>query len=115
MPFYNWDKLKRIEFNPLVYGKVVQTEKAMVAKITCPAGKVMNMHKHDFDQITNMLRGKMRWEIEGEGELVVGPWDVMVMPAGVAHGGEVIEEAEYIDIFVPPRQDFSWHKQNLKR
>ena len=24
-----------------------------------------------------------------------------------------VEEAEYLDIFVPPRQDFSWHKQKL--
>jgi quercetin dioxygenase-like cupin family protein len=114
MPWYNRDELESVEFNPLVYGKIVQTEKAMVAKITCSSGKTMNMHRHDFDQITNMLRGKIRWIIEGEGERIVGPWDVMVMPAGVAHGGEVLEEAEYFDIFVPPRQDFSWYKQKLK-
>ena len=66
----------------------------------------MNKHIHDFDQITNMLRGKMKWTIEGEGEYIVGPGDVMVMKAGVAHSGEVFEEAEYLDIFVPPRQDF---------
>ena len=113
MPFYNWDKLEMLELNPLIYGKVVQTDKVMVAKITCPKGKIVNMHKHDFDQITNMLRGRIRWKIEGEGESIVGPWDVMVMPAGIVHGGEVLEEAEYIDIFVPPRQDFSWHKQKL--
>jgi hypothetical protein len=36
-----------------------------------------------------------------------------VMPAGVAHGGEVLEDAEYLDGFAPPRQDFSWYKQKL--
>ncbi len=113
MPFLNWDELEKVEFNPLVYGHIVQTDKAMVCKITCPVGKTMNMHKHDFDQITNMLSGKILWTIEGEGEKEVGPWDVLVMPAGVAHGGVVIEEATYIDVFVPPRQDFSWHKQKL--
>ncbi|MDX9826245.1 MAG: AraC family ligand binding domain-containing protein [Spirochaetia bacterium] len=112
MPVHNWDKLERKPLNPLITGKVVQTEKAMVARITCPVGPV-NMHTHDFDQITNMLRGKMRWVIEGEGEFIVGPNDVMLMKAGVAHGGEVLEEAEYLDVFVPPRQDFSWYKQNL--
>jgi len=113
MPVYNWDKLEKAELNPLVFGKIVQTDKAMVARITCPAGKLMNKHIHDFDQITNMLRGKMKWTIEGEGEYIVGPGDVMVMKAGVAHSGEVFEEAEYLDIFVPPRQDFSWYKQKL--
>lgn len=113
MPWYNWDELPSRQLNTLVHGKVVQTEKAMVARLTAPAGKLVNMHKHDFDQITNILRGKMRWIIEGEGERVVGPWDVMVMPAGVAHGGEIIEETEYLDVFVPPNQDFTWDKQKL--
>jgi quercetin dioxygenase-like cupin family protein len=112
MPVYNWDKLERVSLNPLITGKVVESKKAMVARITCPVGDV-NMHVHEFDQITNMLRGKMRWVIQGEGEFVVGPGDVMVMEAGVAHGGEVLEEAEYLDVFVPPRQDWSWYKQRL--
>ncbi|MEW6672005.1 MAG: cupin domain-containing protein [Thermodesulfobacteriota bacterium] len=113
MPVYHWDTLEEKELNPLVFGKVVQTDKVMVARITCPVGKTMNMHRHDFDQITNMLRGKIKWRIEGEGEFVAGPGSVMVMPAGTAHGGEVLEEAEYIDVFAPPRQDFSWHRQRL--
>jgi hypothetical protein len=37
----------------------------------------------------------------------------MLMKAGRAHGGEVLEEAEFLDVFVPPRQDFSWYKQKL--
>jgi quercetin dioxygenase-like cupin family protein len=113
MPFYNWDELEEAELNPLVYGRVVRAEHAMVARIRVRKGKVVNMHRHDFDQITNLLGGKMRWMIENEGERVVGPRDVMVMPAGVAHGGEVLEDAEYLDVFAPPRQDFSWHKQQL--
>jgi len=113
MPVYNWDAIENVELNPLVYGKVLQTDKVMVARITCPAGKTMNLHKHDFDQITNMLRGKIRWKIEGEGECIVGPGDVMVMAAGAPHGGEVLEDAEYIDVFAPPRQDFSWYQQKL--
>jgi len=113
MPFYHWDDLEEAELNPLVYGRVVRAEHAMVAKIKARKGKIVNMHRHDFDQITNLLSGKMRWMIENEEERVVGPWDVMVMPAGVAHGGEVLEDTEYLDVFAPPRQDFSWHKQKL--
>ena len=39
--------------------------------------------------------------------------DVLLMPAGVVHGGEVIEDAEYLDVFAPGRQDFSWYKQKI--
>jgi hypothetical protein len=44
--------------------------------------------------------------IEGEGQRIVGPWDVMLMPAGVAHGGEFLEDAEYLDVLAPLREDF---------
>lgn len=113
MPVYNWDDLAEVELNPLVQGRVLQTPHAMLARIAAPQGKDINMHRHDFDQITHMLKGRMRWRIEGEAERDVGPGDVMVMPAGLAHGGEVLEDAEYLDIFAPPRQDFSWYAQRL--
>ena len=113
MPVYNWDELEEVELNPLIYGKVIEVPNAMVACIKAPAGNTLNMHVHDFDQVSHMIAGKIRWHIEGEPTRVVGPGDVMVMKAGVAHGGEVLEDAEYIDVFAPGRQDFGWYKQRL--
>ncbi len=113
MPVYNWDDLEEAELNPLIYGKVIEVPNAMVARIKAPAGNALNMHRHDFDQVSHMIAGKIQWHIEGEPTRIVGPGDVMVMKAGVAHGGEVLEDAEYIDVFAPGRQDFSWYKQKL--
>ena len=112
MPMYRWDDLEEVELNPLIHGRVVEVPNAMLARIKAPKGPI-NMHRHDFDQITHMLAGKMRWVIEGEEPRIVTPGDVLLMPAGVAHGGEVLEDAEYLDIFAPGRQDFSWYKQRL--
>jgi quercetin dioxygenase-like cupin family protein len=113
MPFYRWDELEEVELNPLIYGRVLEVPNAMIARIKAPKGNALNMHRHDFDQITHMLKGRIRWHIDGEGVRTVEAGDVMLMPAGVAHGGEVLEDAEYIDIFAPCRQDFSWYKQKL--
>lgn len=113
MPIYKWDELEEVELNPLIYGKVVEVPNAMVARIKAPKGNALNMHTHDFDQVTHMLGGKIHWHIDGEPSRIVGPGDVLLMPAGVAHGGEVLEDAEYIDVFAPGRQDFSWYKQKL--
>ena len=113
MPIYRWDDLEEVELNPLIYGKVVEVPNAMIARIRAPRGNALNMHVHDFDQVTHMIAGKIHWHIEGEGSRIVGPGDVLLMPAGVAHGGEVLEDAEYIDVFAPGRQDFSWYKQKL--
>jgi hypothetical protein len=57
----------------------------------------------------------MRWVIEGEEPRIVTSDDVLLMPAGVVHGGEVLEDAEYLDVFAPGRQDFSWYKQKIAK
>lgn len=113
MPIYRWSDLEEAELNPLVRGRVVETPQVMVARVKAPRDNTINMHRHDFDQITHMLSGRMRWQIDGEEPRIVEAGDVMLMPAGVAHGGEVLEDAEYLDVFAPPRQDFSWYKQKL--
>ena len=112
MPIYRWAELEEVALNPLIRGRVVEVPNAMLARIKAPRGTI-NMHKHDFDQITHILSGKMCWVIEGEEPRVVGAGDVLLMPAGVVHGGEVLEDAEYLDVFAPGRQDFSWYKQTI--
>lgn len=111
MPVYHWTDVEERPLNSVIRGRVVQTQQVMACRITAPKGGIVKTHSHPFDQITHMLRGKFLWQIEGEeGPRIVQAGDVMVLPAGVAHGGEVIEEAEYIDIFAPPNPDFQWDK-----
>jgi quercetin dioxygenase-like cupin family protein len=46
-----------------------------------------------------MLRGRLRFHLGDEDYRLVEEGDVLVVPAGTPHGGEVLEEAEYIDFF----------------
>jgi hypothetical protein len=57
MPMYRWDDLEEVALNPLIKGRVVEVPNAMLARIKAPTGPI-NMHKHDFDQITPCLPGK---------------------------------------------------------
>jgi quercetin dioxygenase-like cupin family protein len=111
---YRWDDLEEVALNPLIKGRVVEVRNAMLARIKAPKGSY-SMHKHDFDQITHILGGKMRRVIDGEEPRIVSAGDVLLMPAGVAHGGEVLEDAEYLDVFAPGRQDFRWYKQKIAK
>lgn len=110
MPVLSWNDVEERQLNSVVRGRIVQTDSVMACRITAPAGGRVKTHTHPFDQITHMLRGAFLWQIEDEEPRLVRAGDVMVLPAGTAHGGEVLEEAEYIDIFSPPNPDFQWDR-----
>ncbi len=110
MPVYTWTDVEERQLNTVARGRIVQTENIMACRITAPKGGMIKAHSHDFDQITQVLRGKFLWQIEDEPPRIIQSGDVMVLPAGVVHGGEVLEEAEYIDMFAPPNPDFQWDK-----
>lgn len=108
MPILHWTDVEEKPLNNIIRGRIVKTDNVMACRITARTGSPIQTHVHDFDQITHMIRGKLKFRA-GEGDYkIVAPGDVMVLPAGVPHGGEVLEEAEYIDIFSPPNPDFRW-------
>jgi quercetin dioxygenase-like cupin family protein len=52
-------------------------------------GETAGLHTHDVDHVLVMRSGVMRWTVDGEAiDAVAG--DVIVAPAGVQHGFEVI-------------------------
>ena len=63
-------------------------------------------HSHPHEQMSLVVRGRVRFYIEGE-ERVAGPGDVLHFPPGCWHGATMLEEeVELIDIFSPVREDF---------
>jgi quercetin dioxygenase-like cupin family protein len=74
--------------------------------VTHPVGKVKEMHVHDppQDHVIVIRSGRMRWTVEDQ-TLDAGPGDVIVTPAGVAHGYEVLgdELARVVCVDSPTR------------
>lgn len=108
MPLYRWEEVEEKQLNPIIRGRIVKTDNVMACRIRAEKGNPIQTHTHPFDQITHMLAGKLRFHLGDEVYREVTPGDVMVLPAGTPHGGEVLEDAEYIDIFSPPNPDFQW-------
>ena len=75
--------------------------------VTHPVGQVKEMHVHDppQDHVILIRSGRMRWTVEGE-SLDAETGDVIVTPAGTAHGYEVLggEPARVVCIDSPPRE-----------
>ncbi len=87
----------------LVYG-----EQMMMARISLAKGTSVPQHRHDNEQITYLLAGEMAFRFgEDEGDhRTIGAGEILVIPGAMPHAAEVTADAEVIELFAPPRQDW---------
>ena len=100
MPFYKWDELEADSITPKyssAKGPNIKGEKMEVGLFFYPAGTEAKPHTHPNEQFQVVLKGKAKWYIEGDGEKVIGPGDVVLVPAKTQHGVEVLEDLEVIN------------------
>jgi NAD(P)-dependent dehydrogenase (short-subunit alcohol dehydrogenase family) len=60
------------------------------------------------EQLTSILEGALRFSIgpEGTEALIVRAGEVLVIPSGILHQAEALEDTLDVDVFCPPRQDW---------
>jgi len=70
-------------------------------------GVVVGQHAHPHEQLGMLLRGKMRWQIQGKERILQAP-ALYRIPSQEPHGAEIIgeEPALILDVFSPIREDF---------
>jgi len=95
--------------SPSIARKIVAGEKAMVAQVFLAKGAVVPEHHHESEQITYILEGALKFEIEGK-EIVVGKGQVLLIPSNVPHRAVALEDTLDLDIFSPIRTD--WLKRD---
>ena len=69
------------------------------------AGAHAAARRHPHKQIVWMLKGKMDFRI-GDERKMLDRGDVAVIRGGVEHEAWCREDAEVVDMFAPPREDF---------
>jgi quercetin dioxygenase-like cupin family protein len=80
-------------------------EKIMMVQIRFDKGAIGALHNHPHEQMTFVMRGKVRFTLDGKtSDLATG--QSIHIPSNVMHGAEALEETELIDVFSPPREDF---------
>jgi quercetin dioxygenase-like cupin family protein len=81
-------------------------EQMMICRFRFAPFLVTPEHAHPHEQMSLVVRGRVRFLIEGE-EHVAGPGDVLHFPPNCFHGATMLdEEVVLIDIFTPLREDF---------
>jgi len=72
--------------------------------VVLDAGSHLSEHQHPHEQITHMLRGRLRLTVASVShELVAG--QSLCIPGGTLHAADALEDTLVIDTFSPPRED----------
>ena len=81
----------------------------MVAQVFFKKGAVVPLHHHESEQLTYILEGALKFELEGR-EVVVRKGEVLTIPSNVPHRAVALEDTLDLDIFSPIRLD--WIKKD---
>ena len=68
-------------------------------------GAVVPDHRHESEQITYILEGALRFELEGK-VVTVRKGEVLTIPSNVPHRAVALEDTLDLDIFSPIRVDW---------
>lgn len=103
--FLPWQSVPLETMSEVISRKVISGEKAMVAQVFIKKGAVVPEHHHVSEQITYILEGALKFELEGR-EVVVHAGEVLHIPSNVPHRAVALEDTLDLDIFSPIREDW---------
>ena len=109
-------KTTHIDFNKMMQDKMrgsitrrfAHTDNTMLAEVRMKAGDVVPAHRHDNEQLTYVISGVMKFLLGDSGETIeiVGPGQMLMIPSGLLHAAEILEDTFELDVFNPPRADW---------
>src|SRR6202051_845708 len=109
MEYLTWESVPLEVMSDVISRKVISGEKAMIAQVFIKKDAVVPEHHHESEQITYILEGALKFELEGR-EVVVRKGEVLHIPSNVPHRAVALEDTLDLDIFSPLRED--WLKKD---
>lgn len=100
-----WEKLDSEKLSETISRNMVSGEEGTLARVLIKRGGIVPRHSHRSEQYTMILLGALKF-IFDDGEVVVHPGEVLVIPAHVPHAAEALEDTIDVDFFAPRREDW---------
>ena len=100
-----WENLDSEKLSDVISRNMVSGEDGTLARVLIARGGIVPRHSHRSEQYTMILSGALKF-IFDDGELVVRPGQVLLIPANVPHAAEALEDTVDIDFFAPRREDW---------
>jgi quercetin dioxygenase-like cupin family protein len=105
MEHFAWESVPIEVMSDMISRKIITGEKAMIAQVFLKKNAIVPEHRHDSEQITYILEGALKFELEGR-EVVVHKGEVLRIPSDVPHSAVALEDTVDLDIFSPIRKDW---------
>jgi quercetin dioxygenase-like cupin family protein len=93
------------ELAPGILGRYVHGNSMTLGYVRIEAASILPVHKHEHEQITCMIEGKMEMMI-GENKQLLTKGSVYVIPSNTPHSAYALTDCIVIDVFNPVRQDY---------
>jgi len=105
---YRVSDLPKEKLGPGLSRRLATGERSMLAHVYLRKGTVVPQHSHDNEQITYVLEGALRFWIGDDGTETVDvrAGELLLLPGGLPHRAEALEDTVDVDVFVPPRRDW---------
>ncbi len=106
--FFRWDDMPKEPVSALLERRIVTGERMMLTHVYLKKGCIVPQHSHENEQITYILEGALRFWLGADmaEERVLRAGEVLVIPSGLPHKAEALEDTLDVDVFCPPRQDW---------
>jgi quercetin dioxygenase-like cupin family protein len=102
---HSWEKVELEELNPLISRRMLSGAQSTIARVYLKRGAMVPRHSHVNEQITMIWGGALKL-IFDDGEVVLRKGELLLIPSGVPHAAEALEDTDDMDVFIPRRQDW---------
>jgi quercetin dioxygenase-like cupin family protein len=104
-----WADVPVEPMNAMLTRQFITGSQAMIARIDLKKGAIVPRHSHANEQIAWIVEGALVFllgEPGAEKRVIVRAGEVLVIPGGLPHAAEALEDTVDYDLFAPPRQDW---------
>jgi quercetin dioxygenase-like cupin family protein len=101
----DWTKVPAEQLTPFITRRCVHQPGMTVARFQLKKGATVPEHQHINAQITNVLSGVLRFDMEGKSMRVCGGESLTIQPE-IPHAAFAEEDCDILDIFIPERADW---------
>lgn len=105
MQAISWEQLENEKLNDKINRQMTHGVNCTIGRLVMRSGGYVPRHSHENEQISLVLDGCMRF-IFDDGETLLRPGQVLVIPPHVPHAAQAVEDSSAVDFFTPRREDW---------